>query len=90
MSLADIETLARLAEEARAAGQDIGAPELLWAYQRQRYPEMAARVAGIDLLNRAAQTEEQPLRDLRRAGLKAIHDIRPLRKLAMRWGLGVR
>ena len=59
------------------------------AYQRG-YPEMAARVAGIDLLNRAAQTEEQPLRDLRRAGLKAIHDIRPLRNLAMRWGLGVR
>ena len=90
MSLADIETLARLAEEARAAGRDIGAPELLSAYQRQRYPEMAARVAGIDLLNRAAQAEVQPLRDLRRAGLKAIHDIRPLRRLAMRWGLGVR
>jgi 2-octaprenyl-6-methoxyphenol hydroxylase len=89
MSLADIETIARLAEEARAAGRDIGGPELLAAYQRG-YPEMAARVAGIDLLNRAAQTEEQPLRDLRRAGLKAIHDIRPLRNLAMRWGLGVR
>jgi 2-octaprenyl-6-methoxyphenol hydroxylase len=82
MSLADIETLARLAEEARDKGRDIGGPDLLSAYQRQRYPEMAARVAGIDLLNRAAQAEEQPLRDLRRAGLKAIHDIRPLRRLA--------
>jgi 2-octaprenyl-6-methoxyphenol hydroxylase len=90
MSLADIETLARLAEEARAAGRDIGAPDVLGAYQRQRYPEMVARVAGIDLLNRAAQAEPQPLRDLRRAGLKAIHDIRPLRRLAMRLGLGVR
>jgi 2-octaprenyl-6-methoxyphenol hydroxylase len=90
MSLADIETLARLAGEARAKGDDIGAPGLLAAYQRQRYPEMAARVAGIDLLNRAAQAEAQPLRDLRRAGLKAIHGIRPLRRAAMRWGLGVR
>ncbi|MFQ5566419.1 MAG: FAD-dependent oxidoreductase [Paracoccaceae bacterium] len=90
MSLADIETLARLAEEARAAGQDVGAPELLAAYRRRRYPEIAARVAGIDLLNRAAQAEAQPLRDLRRAGLKAIHDVKPLRRLAMRWGLGVR
>ena len=90
MSLADIETLARLAEEAQAASQDIGAPSLLAAYQRRRYPEMVARVAGIDLLNRAAQAEAQPLRDLRRAGLKAIHDVAPLRRLAMRWGLGVR
>jgi 2-octaprenyl-6-methoxyphenol hydroxylase len=90
MSLADVETLARIVEDARNKDRDIGAPELLAAYHWQRYPEMAARVAGIDLLNRAAQAEEQPLRDLRRAGLKAIHDIRPLRRLAMRWGLGVR
>ena len=90
MSLADIETLARLVEDAQAEGQDIGAPELLAAYQRRRYPEMAARVAGIDLLNRAAMAQAQPLRDLRRAGLKAIHDVAPLRRLAMRLGLGAR
>ena len=90
MSLTDIETIACLTEEARAAGRDIGGPDLLAAYQRQRYPEMAARVAGIDLLNRAAQASGQPLRDMRRAGLKAIHDIPPLRRLAMRLGLGMR
>ncbi len=90
MSLADIETLAGLAEAGGTAGQDIGGPELLTAYQRRRWPEMAARMAGIDALNRAAQAGAQPLRDLRRAGLKAIHDVAPLRHLAMRWGLGVR
>jgi len=90
MSLADIETIAELTGEAHAAGRDIGGPDLLAAYQRQRYPEMAARVAGIDLLNRAAQASGQPLRDLRRAGLKAIHEIAPLRRLAMRLGLGIR
>jgi len=90
MSLADIEALARLLDQDRDKGQDIGAPKLLAAYHRTRWPEMASRVAGIDLLNRAAQAEAQPLRDLRRAGLKTIHDFRPLRHLAMRWGLGVR
>jgi 2-octaprenyl-6-methoxyphenol hydroxylase len=90
MSLADIEALARLLEEARDTAADPGAPDLLAAYHRARWPEMASRVAGIDLLNRAAQAEAQPLRDLRRAGLKTIHDIKPLRRLAMRWGLGVR
>jgi len=90
MSLADIETLTRLVQEAREKGRDIGAPDLLASYQRRRWPEMASRVAGIDLLNRAAQAEARPVRDIRRVGLKAIHDIRPLRRLAMRWGLGVR
>lgn len=89
MSLADIEALARLVEAARAGGRDIGAPELLRRYQRERLPEMAARVAGIDLLNRFARAEAQPLRDLRRLGLKAIHDLPPVRRLAMRLGLGV-
>jgi len=90
MSLADIEALARLAEEARAKGADIGGPAVLAAYQRARWPEMASRVAGIDILNRAARAEALPLRDLRRAGLKLIHDIPALRHAAMRWGLGVR
>ena len=90
MSLADIETLARLVEQARAAGRDIGAPALLERYQRRRYPEMAARVAGIDLLNRFARVEAQPLRDLRRFGLGAIHGLPPLRRLAMQLGMGAR
>ena len=90
MSLADIECLAGLTAEAKSAGRDIGAPALLDTYHRRRQPEMLARVAGIDLLNRAAQAEAQPLRDLRRAGLRAIHQVAPLRRLAMRLGLGVR
>ncbi|HUF86911.1 MAG TPA: FAD-dependent monooxygenase [Thermohalobaculum sp.] len=84
MSLADVETLAGLVAQA----PDPGAPALLAAYQRRRWPETAARAAGIDLLNRAARAEAQPLRDLRRLGLRAIHDLAPLRRLAMRLGLG--
>ena len=84
MSLADVETLARLV----AAAPDPGAAAILAAYQRRRWPEMAARVAGIDCLNRAARAELQPLRDLRRLGLKAIHEVGPLRHLAMRLGMG--
>ncbi len=88
MSLADVETLAGLAEEARSRDRDIGSPELLARYKARRMPEMLARVAGVDMLNRAAQTELQPLRDLRAAGLAALHGITPVRRLAMRLGLG--
>ena len=90
MSLTDIECLAGLAEEARAAGLDVGGPDLLDTYHRRRHAEMLARVAGIDVLNRAAQAEAQLLRDLRRAGLRAIHEAAPIRHLAMKLGLGVR
>jgi len=84
MSLADIETLARIS----AGADDPGRADLLERYQLRRLPETAARVAGVDALNRFAQAAPQPIRDLRRLGLKAIHDLRPLRRLAMRLGMG--
>lgn len=90
MSLADIETLAGLVGRRRAEGGDIGAADLLGAYERARLPDMVARAVGIHALNRAAQVESPPLRDLRRIGLRAIHDAPPLRRLAMRAGLGLR
>lgn len=90
MSIADAEALSRLAAEAKSAGADPGDPALLARYHRARWPEMAARVAGVDALNRAAMAEMQPLRDLRRLGLKAVHDIRPVRRAAMRFGMGAR
>ena len=86
MSLADIECLAGLIEADRAG--DPGAPDLLARYEMRRWPETAARVAGVDVLNRFAQAEAQPLRDIRRLGLKAIHDLTPIRRLAMRLGMG--
>lgn len=86
MSLADIATLLDLTREAA----DIGAPDLLARYHRRRHREILLRVAGIDALNRAAMAEPRPLRDLRRAGLAALHGITPIRRAAMRLGLGAR
>lgn len=83
MSLADIAALRD------GIGDDPGAPDSLAAYQR-RWPELAARVAGIDTLNRAAMAGAQPIRDLRRAGLGLIARARPVRHTAMRMGLGVK
>lgn len=49
---------------------------------------MLARIAGIDLLNRAAMAEDQRLRDLRGAGLRLLDRTALLRQAAMRLGLG--
>lgn len=87
MSLADIATLLDLAN---AAPMDIGTPGMLGKYQRARWPDVRARVKGIDLLNRAAMAQNPTIRDLRHAGLKALHRAAPLRKSLMRAGLGTR
>ena len=84
-SLHDIEVLASLIEGAPDPGTD----DILTRYARRVWPHMASRIAGVDLLNRAAQTEVQPLRDLRRLGLSALNRIRPLRNLAVRTGMGL-
>ncbi len=86
LSLADAECLARRIEAAGTG--DIGAAQLLDGYARARWPEILLRVGGVDLLNRFAQAEPQPLRDLRLLGLRTISRVAPIRRLAMRTGLG--
>ncbi len=85
MSLADLRVLVDLAS---ARPDDLGSPAMLRRYGRMRWPEIRARVTGIDLLNRASMAENPMLRDLRRAGLKTLHDVAPLRKTLMKAGLG--
>ncbi|MBN2628918.1 MAG: UbiH/UbiF family hydroxylase [Rhodobacteraceae bacterium] len=87
MSLADLRVLLDLAN---AAPEDIGSAKMLDAYHRKRHLEVQARVAGIDLLNRASMIHAQPLRDLRAAALNVLYSAGPVRKTLMRAGLGVR
>lgn len=88
MSLADLSALVNLVSEARNSGADFGAPETLNKYHRARWTDMAARIQGVDILNRAAMAQSQNLRDLRRGGLKTLYGMAPLRKAAMKTGLG--
>jgi len=87
MSLADLRVLLELST---AAPGQIGDPAMLATYHRRRWPEVQARVAGIDLLNRASMLEPRPLRDLRAGALNALYSLAPVRKTLMRAGLGVR
>ncbi|TFL17863.1 FAD-dependent monooxygenase [Jannaschia formosa] len=82
-SLKDIAALRDLAER-----HPLGGPEMLAAYQRRRWPDMAARMAGIDLLNRTSIAGGAPVQALRSAGIRTIHDIAPVRRTLMRMGLG--
>ena len=90
MSLADLSALKNLVVEARDAGQDFGSTELLQKYHRSRWPDMAARIAGVDLLNRTSMAEKPFLKDLRRNGLKWLHGVKPIRNQLMKQGLGAK
>lgn len=90
MSLADLKHLKYLVIEARDQGKDIGETALLEKYHSARWPDMAARIKGVDLLNRASMTSSPMLKDLRRTGLKTLHSIKPLRNELMKRGLGVK
>lgn len=87
MSLAD---LACLLDLAKAAPDRLGDRAMLTAYNRRRWPEVKARVTGIDLLNRASMLSARPLRDLRAGVLNALYSLKPVRTTLMRAGLGMR
>ncbi|MFU8836353.1 MAG: UbiH/UbiF family hydroxylase [Roseovarius sp.] len=87
MSLADMRVLADLAE---AAPERLGERAMLETYHRKRHWEVAARVRGIDLLNRASMLSAPPLRDARASALNALYSLAPVRKTLMQMGLGAR
>lgn len=86
MSLADLTCLLDLAQQDPAG---LGGPAMLASYQRRRWPEVKARVTGIDLLNRASMVSARPLRDLRAGALGALYSLAPVRRGLMKAGLGV-
>ena len=87
MSLNDMRTLRDLA---LARPDGLGDAQMLDSYHRARHNDIAVRVKGIDLLNRASMISAQPLRDARAAGLSALYALGPVRKMVMQMGLGAR
>ncbi len=84
-SLHDVVALVDLAA---ADPANLGGPKMLAAYEGQRARDIRARAAVIDLFNRVCRSDEVPVQALRLAGMKAVHDIAPLRRAVMRAGLG--
>ncbi|WP_298256862.1 UbiH/UbiF family hydroxylase [uncultured Litoreibacter sp.] len=85
MSLTDLSELLDLSHL-----HTLGSKDMLDAYDKKRHLAVKLRVAGIDLLNRASMSQTEWIRDLRSAGIGAIHDTASIRKSLMRLGLGAR
>jgi 2-octaprenyl-6-methoxyphenol hydroxylase len=74
--------------EAKRKGEDVGGGAALARYASLRKADIATRTAGVDLLNRSLLTDALPMDFLRGAGLTALGSFGPLRRFAMRMGLG--
>lgn len=79
-----------LIEAAKATPEALGTQTFLDGYARARARDIHARARVIDLYNRLCRSDAPPAQALRSLGLKAVHDIAPLRQSVMRAGLGSR
>jgi 2-octaprenyl-6-methoxyphenol hydroxylase len=73
---------------AAAQSHPFGSPAILTTYARARHRDIANRARIIDLFNRVTRSGDIGLQGLRLAGLKTVHDFRPLRQGLMRAGMG--
>lgn len=85
MSLSDIATLLEIV---KANPDDPGDATGLARYAKARHTEISARVAGVNVLNRASMADAQGLRDLRLSALNTLYAVAPFRRVLMRAGLG--
>jgi 2-octaprenyl-6-methoxyphenol hydroxylase len=88
LGLRDVEAIIACARQARGLGRDIGGADTLSAYARMRRADIALRTAAVDGLNRALLARFAPVDLARSVGLATLSVVGPLRRLAMRAGVG--
>lgn len=88
LGLRDAATLADCVADALAAGRDPGGTETLEAYSARRRLDVLSRSSTVDVLNRSLISGVLPVHLARGFGLFALHALGPLRRLAIREGLG--
>jgi 2-octaprenyl-6-methoxyphenol hydroxylase len=87
MGLRDAADIAGIVSQARATGEDPGAPAMLQRYCHARRADVASRTFAIDVANRSLLSDFLSVQSVRAAGLHLIGAFGPLRRLAMREGL---
>lgn len=84
----DIGELAMLIRDAQEKGRDIASHALLATYQRRRRPDNMAMIAVTDALVRLFSNDIMPVRLLRRAGLRAVSRLAPVKRFFMVRAMG--
>ncbi|CCD90416.1 putative FAD-dependent monoxygenase; 2-octaprenyl-6-mehtoxyphenol hydroxylase [Bradyrhizobium sp. ORS 375] len=87
LGLRDGIDIAAVVAKARAAGEDLGAPQVIARYGAARRADILSRTFVIDVANRSLLSDLLPMQSMRAVGMHLIGGIGPLRRLAMREGL---
>jgi 2-octaprenyl-6-methoxyphenol hydroxylase len=88
MSFRDAHDAVELITAARDRGDDFGGELILSDYDARRQRDVRPRQAVIDLMNRSLLSGYLPMEAGRAAGLAALASFGPLRRFAMKVGLG--
>lgn len=88
LGLRDARDITGAAVAAWLGGHDPGGPDVLRRYGRARSFDIAARSRLIDTANRTLLSGFLPVQAMRAAGLQLLAAFGPLRRAAMRGGLG--
>ena len=86
----DVDKIAELLTKAYENKEDLGAQDLLNAYQSARRFDNMSMVAVTDGLVRLFSNNLPPVRFIRRAGLKLVSKIRPAKQFFMKQAMGDR
>ena len=86
LGLRDGAAIAEIVADARRENLDIGAPEVLARYDRERRADVLSRTVVVDLLNRSLLTDF-PAHGARGLSLYLVDRIGPLRRALMREGV---
>lgn len=90
LGLKDAQALADIVTEAARRGCDLGGEDVLAAYNAARRGDTARSTLMVDAFNRSLLSNLLPAQVVRGLGLWSLKSIGPLRRYAMRMGLGSR
>ncbi len=89
LGIRDVAVLSEVLADARRAGADPGAAEVLRRYERWRRFDSFALIAATDSLNRLFSNDLTPIRLVRDLGLAAVNRIPALKRFFMRHAMGL-
>jgi 2-octaprenyl-6-methoxyphenol hydroxylase len=88
LGLRDIANLVEEIARGKRLGLDIGSFEVLRSYESSRYLDNMSLVFATDSLTRLFSNNNDLIKGLRRAGLGAVNEIRPLKQKFMKYAMG--
>ena len=89
LGLRDAIALSRLLIDAKAAGEDPGAPALLARYARARRLDNLSMLVATDGLDRLFSTDNPVIRTARDIGIAAVHRMPGVKRAFMRQAMGI-